>query len=166
MSSVAPAQRTSLDVNTIRADFPILQRRVHGRPLVYLDNAATTQKPRAVIDRLVRYYEEENANIHRGVHTLSVEATDAYDAARDRVRQFLNAADAREIVFVRGATEAINLVARSFGGTQIRQGDEIVVSETEHHSNIVPWQMICEEKGATLQVVPITDSCEFRLDAY
>jgi len=166
MSSVAPAQRTSLDVNTIRADFPILQRRVHGRPLVYLDNAATTQKPRAVIDRLVRYYEEENANIHRGVHTLSVEATDAYDAARDRVRQFLHAADAREIVFVRGATEAINLVARSFGGTQIRQGDEIVVSEMEHHSNIVPWQMICEEKGATLQVVPITDSGEFRLDAY
>jgi cysteine desulfurase / selenocysteine lyase len=166
MSSVAPAQRTSLDVNAIRADFPILERRVHGRPLVYLDNAATTQKPRAVIDRLVRYYEEENANIHRGVHTLSVEATDAYDAARDRVRQFLHAADAREIVFVRGATEAINLVARSFGGTQIRQGDEIVVSEMEHHSNIVPWQMICEEKGATLQVVPITDSGEFRLDAY
>jgi cysteine desulfurase / selenocysteine lyase len=166
MSSVAPAQRTSLDVNAIRADFPILQRRVHGRPLVYLDNAATTQKPRAVIDRLVRYYEEENANIHRGVHTLSVEATDAYDAARDRVRQFLNAADAREIVFVRGATEAINLVARSFGGTQIRQGDEIVVSEMEHHSNIVPWQMICEERGATLRVVPITDSGEFSLDAY
>src|SRR5689334_23075435 len=110
MSSVAPAPGTSLDVNAIRADFPILQRRVHGRPLVYLDNAATTQKPRAVIDRLVRYYEEENANIHRGVHTLSVEATDAYDAARDRVRRFLNAADAREIVFVRGATEAINLV--------------------------------------------------------
>jgi cysteine desulfurase/selenocysteine lyase len=166
MSSVAPVQRTSLDVNAIRADFPILERRVHGRPLVYLDNAATTQKPRAVIDRLVRYYEEENANIHRGVHTLSVEATDAYDAARDRVRQFLNAADAREIVFVRGATEAINLVARSFGGTQIRQGDEIVVSEMEHHSNIVPWQMIGEERGATLRVVPITDSGEFRLDAY
>jgi cysteine desulfurase/selenocysteine lyase len=166
MSSVAPFQRTSLDVNAIRADFPILERRVHGRPLVYLDNAATTQKPRAVIDRLVRYYEEENANIHRGVHTLSVEATDAYDAARDRVRHFLNAADPREIVFVRGATEAINLVARSFGGTQIRHGDEIVVSEMEHHSNIVPWQMICEEKGATLRVVPITDSGEFRLDAY
>jgi cysteine desulfurase / selenocysteine lyase len=166
MSLVAPAQRASLDVNAIRADFPILQRRVHGRPLVYLDNAATTQKPRAVIDRLVRYYEEENANIHRGVHTLSVEATDAYDAARDRVRRFLNAADAREIVFVRGATEAINLVARSFGTTQIRQGDEIVLSEMEHHSNIVPWQMICEEKGATLRVVPITDSGEFRLDAY
>jgi cysteine desulfurase/selenocysteine lyase len=166
MSSVAPAPGTSLDVNAIRADFPILQRRVHGRPLVYLDNAATTQKPRAVIDRLVRYYEEENANIHRGVHTLSVEATDAYDAARDRVRRFLNAADAREIVFVRGATEAINLVARSFGGSQIGPGDEIVLSEMEHHSNIVPWQMICEEKGAALRVVPITDSGEFRLDAY
>ena len=166
MSSVAPAPGTSLDVNAIRADFPILQRRVHGRPLVYLDNAATTQKPRAVIDRLVRYYEEENANIHRGVHTLSVEATDAYDAARDRVRRFLNAADAREIVFVRGATEAINLVARSFGGSQIGPGDEIVLSEMEHHSNIVPWQMICEEKGAALRVVPITDSGEFRLEAY
>jgi len=166
MSSVAPAPGTSLDVNAIRADFPILQRRVHGRPLVYLDNAATTQKPRAVIDRLVRYYEEENANIHRGVHTLSVEATDAYDAARDRVRRFLNAADAREIVFVRGATEAINLVARSFGGSQIGPGDEIVLSEMEHHSNIVPWQMICEEKGAALRVVPITDSGEFRLDVY
>jgi cysteine desulfurase/selenocysteine lyase len=166
MSPVAPARRTSLDVNAIRADFPILQRRVHGRPLVYLDNAATTQKPRAVIDRLARYYEEENANIHRGVHTLSVEATDAYDAARDRVRRFLNAADAAEIVFVRGATEAINLVARSFGGRQIREGDEVVLSEMEHHSNIVPWQMICEEKGATLRVVPITDSGAFRLDAY
>jgi cysteine desulfurase/selenocysteine lyase len=166
MSSLAPVHRTSLDLNAIRADFPILQRRVHGRPLVYLDNAATTQKPRAVIDRLVRYYEEENANIHRGVHTLSVEATDAYDAARDRVRRFLNAADAREIVFVRGATEAINLVARSFGAAQIRPGDEIVLSEMEHHSNIVPWQMIGEEKGATLRVVPITDSGEFRLDAY
>jgi cysteine desulfurase/selenocysteine lyase len=166
MSSVAPAQRTSLDVNAIRADFPILQRRIHGRPLVYLDNAATTQKPRAVIDRLARYYEEENANIHRGVHTLSVDATDAYDAARERMRQFLNAADAREIIFVRGATEAINLVARSFGGTQIGRGDEVVISEMEHHSNIVPWQMICEEQGATLRVVPITDSGELRLDAY
>jgi cysteine desulfurase/selenocysteine lyase len=166
MSAVAPAQRTSFDVNAIRADFPILQRRVHGRPLVYLDNAATTQKPRAVIDRLARYYDQENANIHRGVHTLSVEATDAYDAARERMRQFLNAADAREIIFVRGATEAINLVARSFGGTHIGRGDEVVISEMEHHSNIVPWQMICEEKGATLRVVPITDSGEFRLDAY
>src|SRR5499427_7945128 len=168
MTPAAPASAptTNLDVTRIRADFPILQQHVHGRPLVYLDNAATTQKPQAVIDRLVRYYDEENANIHRGVHTLSVEATDAYDAARERVRRFLNAADAREIVFVRGATEAINLVARSFGGTQIRQGDEIVVSEMEHHSNIVPWQMICAERGAALRVVPITDSGEFRLTAY
>jgi cysteine desulfurase / selenocysteine lyase len=166
MSSVAPARRTRLDVDAIRADFPILQRRIHGRPLVYLDNAATTQKPQAVIDRLVRYYEEENANIHRGVHTLSVEATDAYDAARERVRRFLNAADAREIVFVRGATEAINLIAHSFGSTHIGRGDEVVISEMEHHSNIVPWQMICEQQGATLRVVPISDSGEFRLDAY
>ena len=166
MSSVAPARRTRLDVDAIRTDFPILQRRIHGRPLVYLDNAATTQKPQAVIDRLVRYYEEENANIHRGVHTLSVEATDAYDAARERVRRFLNAADAREIVFVRGATEAINLIAHSFGRTHIGHGDEVVISEMEHHSNIVPWQMICEQQGATLRVVPISDSGEFRLDAY
>jgi cysteine desulfurase/selenocysteine lyase len=166
MSSVAPARQSSLDVNRVRADFPILQRPVHGKPLVYLDNAATTQKPQVVVDRLVRYYQEDNANIHRGVHTLSVRATDAYDAARERVRWFLNAADAREIVFVRGATEAINLVARSFGGTRIGAGDEVVISEMEHHSNIVPWQMVCEDKGATLRVIPITDAGELRLDEY
>jgi cysteine desulfurase/selenocysteine lyase len=166
MSSVAPLPQTAFDVATIRKDFPILQRRIHGKPLVYLDNAATTQKPKAVIDRLVRYYGEENANIHRGVHTLSVNATDAYDSARDRVRRFLNAADAREIVFVRGATEAINLVARTFGVTRVGAGDEVVISEMEHHSNIVPWQMLCEEKGATLRIIPITDSGELRLDVY
>jgi len=166
MSSVAPVSQTAFDVARIRKDFPILQRRIHSKPLVYLDNAATTQKPKAVIDRLMRYYEEENANIHRGVHTLSVNATDAYDSARDRVRRFLNAADAREIVFVRGATEAINLVARTFGLTRVGAGDEVVISEMEHHSNIVPWQMLCEEKGATLRVIPITDSGELRLDVY
>jgi cysteine desulfurase / selenocysteine lyase len=166
MSSVAPAPLSSLDVNRVRADFPILQRRVRGKPLVYLDNAATTQKPQVVVERLVRYYQEENANIHRGVHTLSVQATDAYDAARERVRRFLNAANSREIVFVRGATEAINLVARSFGGTRIGAGDEVVISEMEHHSNIVPWQMLCEEKRATLRVIPITDAGELRLDEY
>ncbi len=166
MTPVASRSRPPLDVTAIRDDFPILKRRVHGRPLVYLDNAATTQKPQAVIDRLVRYYAEENANIHRGVHLLSAEATDAYDAARERVRRFLNAAESREIIFVRGATEAINLVARSFGGKAIGPGDEVVVSEMEHHSNIVPWQIICEEKGARLRVIPITDAGELRLDEY
>jgi cysteine desulfurase/selenocysteine lyase len=156
----------ALDVDRLRDDFPILKRRVHGKPLVYLDNAATTQKPHAVIDRLTRYYREENANIHRGVHALSVEATVAYDAARDRIRQFLNAAEAREVIFVRGATEAINLVAATYGRTCVRTGDEILVSEMEHHSNIVPWQMLCEATGATLQVVPITDTGELRLDEF
>ena len=166
MMPTATVAQPTLDVNAIRRDFPILQRYVHGKPLVYLDNAATTQKPQAVIDRLVRYYSEENANIHRGVHALSVQATDGYDAARERVRQFLNAADAREIVFVRGATEAINLVAQTFGRTHVSPGDEIVISEMEHHSNIVPWQMLCETTGARLRVIPITDAGELRLDEY
>jgi cysteine desulfurase/selenocysteine lyase len=150
----------------IRSDFPILRLRVHGKPLVYLDNAATTQKPETVIDRLSRYYRKENANIHRGVHALSVDATEAYDEARDRVRRFINAAEAREVVFVRGATEAINLVAATFGRTHVAAGDEIVISHLEHHSNIVPWQMLCEEKGARLRVIPITDAGELRLDEY
>ena len=165
VASTTPA-KPGLDVTSIRADFPILRRRVHGTPLVYLDNAATTQKPQAVIDRLARYYREENANIHRGVHVLSVEATDAYDAARERVRQFVNAAEAREIVFVRGATEAINLVAATFGRARVGAGDDIVISHMEHHSNIVPWQILCEEKGARLHVIPITDAGELRLDEY
>ncbi len=151
---------------SIRADFPILQLRVHGKPLVYLDNAATTQKPQAVIDRLSRYYREENANIHRGVHALSVDATEAYDRARDRVRRFINAAEVREVVFVRGATEAINLVAATFGRAHVAAGDEIVISHMEHHSNIVPWQMLCEEKGARLRVIPMTDAGELQLDEY
>jgi cysteine desulfurase/selenocysteine lyase len=150
----------------VRADFPILRVRVHGRPLVYLDNAATTQKPRAVIDRLARYYESENANIHRGVHQLSGRATEAYERARESVRRFLHAAAVREIVFVRGTTEAINLVAQSYGRTHVGAGDEIVVSVMEHHSNIVPWQMLCEERGARLRIVPMTDSGELRLDAF
>jgi cysteine desulfurase/selenocysteine lyase len=166
MSAVTSFRGDALDVAAIRDDFPILRRRLHGRPLVYLDNAATTQKPQAVIDRLGRYYSEENANIHRGVHALSVEATDAYDEARARVRAFINAGDAREVVFVRGATEAINLVAATYGRMNVAAGDEVVVSEMEHHSNIVPWQMLCEEKGARLRVVPITDAGELRLDVY
>jgi cysteine desulfurase / selenocysteine lyase len=164
-AAVASAQ-AALDVAAIRGDFPVLRQRVHGRPLVYLDNAATTQKPAAVIDRLVRYYTEENANIHRGVHALSERATGAYEAARERVRRFINAADARELVFVRGATEGINLVAQAWGRSHVGAGDEILLSELEHHSNIVPWQMLCDETGARLRVIPITDAGEVRLDEY
>jgi len=164
--TVSASSQPALDIARIRADFPALRQSVHDKPLVYLDNAATTQKPQVVIDRLVRYYTEENANIHRGVHALSVAATDAYDAARERVQRFINAADAREIVFVRGATEAINLVAATYGRAHIGPGDEVVISEMEHHSNIVPWQMLCEEKGARLRVIPITDAGELDLDEY
>ncbi len=166
MASVVSAHRDTLDVAAIRRDFPLLRQRVHGKPLVYLDNAATTQKPQAVLDTLMRYYVEENANVHRGVHSLSGRATDSYEAARDTARRFLNAADAKEIVFVRGATEGINLVAQTYGRTHVGAGDEIVISEMEHHSNIVPWQILCEEKGARLRVIPITDAGELRLDEY
>jgi cysteine desulfurase / selenocysteine lyase len=163
--SAYPAPSERLDVAAIRGDFPILRLHVHGKPLVYLDNAATTQKPQPVIDRLVRFYAEENANIHRGVHALSQRATETYDAARDTVRRFLNAAEPQEIIFVRGTTEGINLVAQTYGRAHVRPGDEIVISEMEHHSNIVPWQILCEEKQARLRVIPITDEGELRLDA-
>jgi cysteine desulfurase/selenocysteine lyase len=158
--------RPNLDVAGIRAEFPILQRRRHEQPLIYLDNAATTQKPQRVIDRLVRYYSEENANVGRAVHRLSVQATGACESAREQVRQFLNAADLREIAFVRGTTEAINLVASAYGRVHIGSDNEIIISEMEHHSNIVPWQRLCEEKGARLRVIPVTDGGELRLDAY
>jgi cysteine desulfurase/selenocysteine lyase len=151
-------------VQKIRRDFPILSQKIHGKPLVYLDNAATTQKPQAVIDAMVRSYAEDNANIHRGVHLLSERATRAYEDSREKVRTFLNAADHREIIFVRGTTEAINLVAQTFGRANITQGDEVLITEMEHHSNIVPWQLICEEKGAQLRVIPITDEGELRMD--
>jgi cysteine desulfurase/selenocysteine lyase len=165
VSSVsAPPAR--FDVASVRAAFPILEQRVHGKPLVYLDNAATTQKPQAVIDRLMRYYAEENANIHRGVHALSERATEVYDGARETVRRFLNAASRQELIFVRGATEGINLVAQAYGREHVRGGDNIVISEMEHHSNIVPWQMLCEEKGARLRIIPITDEGELRMDEY
>jgi cysteine desulfurase/selenocysteine lyase len=154
------------DVPAIREDFPILQRSAHGRPLVYLDNAATTQKPRAVVDRMTRFYFEENANVHRGVHLLSERATDAYENARKVVSRFLHAADSKEIVFVRGTTEAINLVAQTYGRTHVGPGDDVVITAMEHHSNIVPWQMLCEEKQAHLRVVPMTDEGELRLDEY
>jgi len=158
------AVAAAFDVQNIRRDFPILGRTIHGKPLVYLDNAATTQKPQAVIDAMVRSYAEDNANIHRGVHLLSERATRAYEDSREKVRTFLNAADHREIIFVRGTTEAINLVAQTFGRANITQGDEVLITEMEHHSNIVPWQLICEEKGAQLKVIPITDEGELRMD--
>ena len=156
----------SFDVARIREDFPILKETVNGKPLVYLDNAATTQKPQAVIDALVNYYSTENSNVHRGVHTLSQLATDAYEGAREKVRQFINAEHDKEIIFVRGTTEAINLVAQTYGRTNVGPGDEIIVTAMEHHSNIVPWQILCEEKGARLKVIPINDDGELLLDEY
>jgi cysteine desulfurase / selenocysteine lyase len=147
-----------LDLERVRADFPILAERIHDRPLAYLDNAATTQKPRSVLDAMRAYYEHDNANVHRGVHRLSERATEAFEAARTKVQRFINARETREIVFVRGTTEAINLVAQSYGRPRLRAGDEIVLTEMEHHSNIVPWQMLCEQTGAVLRVVPIDAS--------
>ena len=169
MSRVLQSTYPSLsvdDVERIRRDFPILHQEVHGKPLVYLDNAATSQKPRQVIAALDHYYTADNANIHRGVHTLSERATAAYEGARDKVQRFLNAADRREIVFVRGATEAINLVAQSYARPRLKPGDEIIITEMEHHSNIVPWQMVCEQTGAVLKVVPIDEAGELLLDEF
>ena len=161
----APVDR-AFDVMRRRADFPILAESVNGHPLVYLDNAATTQKPRSVIDALSRYYAHDNANVHRGVHTLSQRATDDYEAARTNIARFVNAGAAEQIVFTRGTTDAINLVAQSFGRPMLRPGDEIVISALEHHSNIVPWQLLCGQTGAVLTVVPVDDAGEFDLDAY
>ena len=164
--TVAAGLDLALDVTKIRADFPILAERINGRPLVYLDNAATSQKPRVVLDAIANYYEHLNANIHRGVHTLSVRATEAHDAARLTVKQFINAADTREIIFVRGATEAINLVAQTYGRKHVAAGDEVLITAMEHHSNIVPWQILCEEKSAHLRVAPIDDRGELILDEF
>ncbi len=156
----------SFDVWQIREDFPILQQKIHGKPLVYLDSAATGQKPQSVIDTLNRYYSAENSNIHRGIHFLSEQATAAYERARDKARRFLNASDTREIIYVRSTTEGINLVAQSYGRTFIKEGDEIVISAMEHHSNIVPWQILCGQVGATLRIVPINHDGEFLVDEY
>ena len=156
----------ALDVERIRKDFPILHQEVHGRPLVYLDSAATSQKPQVVLDALADYYAHDNANVHRGVHQLSERATEAYEGARARIQRFLNAAHPREIVFVRGTTEGINLVAQTYGRRTVGPGDEVIITALEHHSNIVPWQMLCEETGATLRVVPIDDAGEVDVDAY
>ena len=155
-----------LDVEAVRRDFPILHTEVQGKPLVYLDNAATTQKPEVVIDAVADFYRYENANIHRGVHYLSVKATDSYDAARARIARALNAREPREVIFVRGATEGINLVARTFGVRDIGEGDEIILTVMEHHANIVPWQILAGETGARIKVVPITESGELQLDQY
>ena len=154
------------DPRALKRDFPILGERVNGRPLVWLDSAATTQKPRSVIERIAEFYRRENSNIHRGAHTLAARATDAYESARDKVRGFLHASSSREIVFVRGATEAINLVAQSWGRRHVNEGDEIVISWLEHHSNIVPWQLLCAEKGARLRVAPVDDHGQIRLDEF
>ncbi len=164
-SAGAPAA-PALDPVRLRADFPILGTLVRGKPLVYLDNAATSQKPLAVIEATRRYYGAENANIHRGVHWLSQVATNRHEEARETVRAFLGAAEPAEIVFVRGATEAINLVAQTFGSARVGPGDEVLVSAMEHHSNIVPWQMLCEARGARLVVIPMTDDGELMLDEY
>ena len=160
------AAHTLFDVAHRREDFPILKQTIHGRPLVYLDNAATSQKPQSVIDAESRYYATLNANVHRGIHDLSQRATDAFEAARDKVRRFINAADAKEVVFTRGTTEAINLVAQSYGRSRFKPGDEILVTEMEHHSNIVPWQLLCEQTGAVLRVAPIDDTGTLRMDAF
>ncbi len=156
----------ALDVAGIRKDFPLLQQMMNGKPIAFLDNGASSQKPEAVIETLDRYYRTQHTNIHRGVYELSQMATDAYEGARSKVRRFINAASDKEIIFVRGTTEGINLVASTYGRKNIGEGDEIIISAMEHHSNIVPWQMLCEEKGAKLRVIPISDSGEVDMDAY
>ncbi|BCO28377.1 cysteine desulfurase [Rhodoferax lithotrophicus] len=166
-TSVADKDRhPPFDVNAIRRDFPILQERVNGKQLVWFDNAATTQKPQSVIDRLAYFYAHENSNIHRAAHELAARATDAYESAREKVRAFINAPDVNEVIFVRGTTEAINLVAKSWGGQHIQEGDEIIVSNLEHHANIVPWQQLASAKGAKLRVIPVDDSGQVLLDEY
>ncbi len=164
--SVRRAADPSFDVVKVRADFPALGQKVYDKPLIYLDNAATTQKPQAVIDAIVGFYTGNCANIHRGVHILSERATRDYEASRTRIKHFIHAADEKEIVFVRGATEAINLLAQSFARPRLQSGDEILISAVEHHSNIVPWQIICEEKGAHLRVIPMNRRGELQMDAY
>lgn len=166
ISAERPGRAGEFDVWRIRQDFPILRQSVHGKQLVYLDNAATTQKPQAVIDALTSYYTTDNSNVHRGVHTLSERATRHFERARSRMRRFLNAASDREIIFVRGVTEGINLVAQTYGRKNIGAGDEILISAIEHHSNIVPWQMLCEQTGAILKVIPIDERGDLRLDEY
>lgn len=165
MRKSMPAEK-ALDIQKIRKDFPILSTRMNGKPLVYFDNAATSQKPSVVIERMASFFRNENANIHRGVYALSEEATSKVDAAREKVRKFLNAKEPSEIIFTRGSTESINLVATSYGRKMLKKGDEIVISLIEHHSNIVPWQALCEEKGLTLKIIPVNDDGELDLEAF
>ena len=165
-SNFVSVKGTGFDVQSLREDFPILQTKVYGKPLVYFDNPATSQKPKAVIDRIARFYETENANIHRGIYHLSELASDAYEGARDIVQKSINAAKREEIIFVRGATEGINLVASSWGRANLKAGDEVLMSQMEHHANIVPWQLICKEKGAVLKIIPVDDNGELILEEY
>ena len=165
-AAVQPLDAPEFPVHSYRADFPVLARKVRDKPLVYLDNAATAQKPRQVLETLDEYYRGYNSNIHRGVHTLSELATEAYEAARKKIQTFINAASHQEIIFVRGTTEGINLVAQSYGRSRLGAGDEIIVSEMEHHSNIVPWQLLCEQTGALLKVIPINDAGELDMNEY
>ncbi|MDQ6653301.1 MAG: aminotransferase class V-fold PLP-dependent enzyme, partial [Acidobacteriota bacterium] len=167
-SSILPKLQadSGWDVERIREDFPVLRQVVNGKPLVYLDNAASSQVPQVVIDRGSIYLEDEHSNIHRGVHYLSQKATTAYEGAREKVKRFINAREAKECIFVRGATEGINLVMHGYGRKFIGAGDEIIISAMEHHANIVPWQMLCEEKGAILRVIPMNDAGELLIDEY
>jgi len=164
LASEQVTKMLSLDPDAIREDFPILEQMVYGKPLVYLDNAATSQKPRVVIDELTQYYSTDNSNIHRGVHLLSERATASYEAARVKAQRFINAAESKEVIFARGTTEAINLVANSYGRANVKAGDEVLITAMEHHSNIVPWQILCDEKGARLRVAPINDEGELILE--
>jgi cysteine desulfurase / selenocysteine lyase len=166
MTNASPAVSTAIDVEKIRKEFPILHQQVNGRDLVYLDNAATSQKPLTVINALIEYYKGYNANIHRGIHTLAEKATKAYEETRHTAQRFINAKSEQEIIFTRGVTEGINLVASSYGRAFLQAGDEIVVSGLEHHSNIVPWQLVCEEKKATLKVIPVTEDGELDMEAF
>ena len=156
----------SFDIDAIRADFPILQQEVKGKPLVYLDNAATTQKPQAVLDALTRYYSTINSNVHRGAHALAERATEKFEATRGKVASFINAPEARQVIWTRGTTESINLVAHSYGRAFLKPGDDIIISAMEHHSNIVPWQLVAEQTGANLKVIPVTDDAELDLAAF
>jgi len=166
MSSQASTNRHAYDIDRVRDDFPVLREKVNGHPLVYLDNAATSQKPQSVIDAIRHYYESDNANVHRGVHTLSQRATAAYEGARETIRAFINAERAEEIVFVRGTTEGINLVASTYAREYVDPGDEVLITAMEHHSNIVPWQMLCDSAGATLRVAPISHEGDIILDEF
>ncbi|HYW74069.1 MAG TPA: aminotransferase class V-fold PLP-dependent enzyme, partial [Pyrinomonadaceae bacterium] len=163
---IKPKPSDSWDVERIRKDFPVLSQHVNGKRLVYLDNGASSQVPTMVIERGAQYLQQEHSNIHRGVHYLSMKATTAYEGAREKVKRFINAREAKECIFVRGATEGINLVMHGYGRKFIGAGDEIIISTMEHHANIVPWQMLCEEKGAKLRVIPINDAGELLLDEY